>query len=564
MEKIVEKYWKITLIVTIIILFFIPINIIISKDAILQVSNEYVNKAQLDEVSQINELADMYVKTGIESRLFSVVNILILLVYPVILSTKFIKKIKEEKLTKEDFVIQIACISVPYIINAIILFIIKFTCGISSYLGSTEILKWMGISILVGIFLTEISNLIGYYAQKQSTHILSIYAFLFMPVLIIFSIQRLLQIIVLGYVGFSDITTNIIAEWPGLKVLSLFSYNYTENMYLSNFGIIHIIAYILLIALLIYSIYKVINKQKKYNILSTITLYGILFFITVIFIGAISQMTNIAIATLIALIVSGIIYILCVVFKKEKNIKKLVLGYSIYSLLIFTFVMIVQNNIFGFETKIPDVDDVEYAVFTVSNPLKVDPQIIYKERQNIQYIIDRQKQLVEEQSTIRNEKDVYYRYYIQYVLKNGEKLTRAYDITKRYEDIYYSDEFLEQRYSYILDEELNEKLTKLSVIGIYDNKVFDITVSKDEQLFTGIMDAISKDIKDSKAYILEENAYGKYGNNEGLMHITVDISINEVESEDYLTYAKIDANCELVKLIQKMIDEENGIIVWEK
>lgn len=564
MDTIIKKYWKVVLLATIVIFLFIPFDILINKGAILQTQEEYIQLAEDENAVQIKEFANAYLNSAVQYKLYSVLNIVILLIYPVALSAIMFKEQRGKKLTKEFLAGQAAFLIVPYVINAIILVGIKLFAGITEYLSFIEILKWFGASILVSAFIATISNFVGVFAKTRASHIVSVYALLFVPLLIAFAIEKLLQTVVFGFVGYSDAFMNVLTEWPGLKIFALFSYDYTANMYIANFGILHILAYIAIIAGLTFAIYKLLNKEKQYNVIPMIIIYSAVFILTAAFIGSISIMTNIMLATLLSLLIVGVIYAIIVLFLKEKNIKKLAISYAVYSVIILVLIFVIQNNIFGFEKNIPNADDVDYAIFSTNNPLTTSDNIVYKEADNIKYIINRQTEIVDKQTTIRDSGKTYYTYYIQYALKNGKQITRAYTLEPTYEAIYDSKEFIEQRYKYILNEEQNSKVTEISVLGIYNNKAFEISTKKEEALFEEIIKAIKTDINENKSYKEIENEYGKYNEKEGLTILTADVTVGTSTAQTYVAYASINEKYELVKIVQKLINENSELLKWEE
>lgn len=561
MEKIIKKYWKIILIATIVIFFLVPFDMIINKSAIMDTQAEYLKMAEEQDSDEIKEIADQYLNIAIQSKLYSNINILILLIFPVLLSARLMKDIKGSKPTKELFLGQFIFIITPYVINAIVLILIKLIGGFGDYLSIIDILIWLGIGVVIGSLISAISDFVGCFSKNMFTHILSVYGFLFLPVILILGFEKLLQAIVFGFVGYGEFVNHLITEWPGLKLFAMFSYDYGEKIYIANFNFVHVICYIAILIALSYGTYKILEKQKSYNIIPLIVIYSIVIFFTMLLIASISAVANIMLATLISLVIAGILFVICVLFLKEKNIKKLAISYGIYSAIMLVLVFIIQSNIFGFEKRIPNVEEVESAVFSTTNP-SIAETIVYKERENIEYIINKQKNLVENKTTIREVDKTYYKFYIQYNLKSGEKLTRAYFLLPGYEKIYDSQEFINQRYDYIVNK--NEDLVAIKVLGLYNDRVFEIELKQEMDLYKTAIDAILSDLNTYKPFRTTGEEYDLYGEKtEGLQYITIDIETETAISEEYLAYALADEKYELVKFLQKLINESSELITWE-
>ena len=555
MVELIRKYWKMAVLATIVIFVLVPGSLIINKDVVEQAKNQIIEK---ENTLQAEQLADEYANLVVETNLYSKLNIIILFAIPILLSVQIFKDNKEKKVTKDFFIVQAILIIVPYVINAIILLMVKFIGGFGDYLQFIEIVKWLGISILMALFVVAVTDFVGCFAKNRFTHIISTLAFLLVPIFIGFSFDYMLSTLVYGYMDFSETFVNVLSEWPGLKIMSLFSYPY-----LSNFNILHLITYILLIGLFVFGTYKIMNKQKSYNVIPIISLYAFITFVVFVLISAIPRVLEVIPSTIIAIFITGVIYAICAIFIKQKNIKKLAISYGLYSVIIFIIVLILQGNIFGYETNIPRIEDVEYAVFSTNNPLTTET-IKYSDKDNIEYLINKQKNLVENQTTIRQAGKTYYKYYIQYSLKNGDKITRAYYLIPEYEEIYDSEEFINQRYKYIINETERENLTKINIIGLYNNKAFELTLNQEDELFDEITTAITNDIKNEQVYKTAEDAYAIYGEKEGIQYIIIDIYIGDLKAENYVAYAISNERIELTKIIQNLIDTDSNLLKWEE
>ena len=149
-------------------------------------------------------------------------------------------------------------------------------------------------------------------------------------------------------------------------------------------------------------------------------------------------------------------------------------------------------------------------------------------------------------------------------MKNGDKITRSYYEKPVYIEIYDSEEFINQRYMYIVNEEARATLSQISILGLYNDKAFEIDLSQDAELFNKVAENITNDIKNQKAYRITDDSYGKYAETEGMQYLMVDVSIENSSIQNYVTYASTNIVYELVKTVQELIDSESEIIVWEE
>lgn len=567
-KEIFRKYWKVALLATIIVFLFIPFDIIINKTALIDAKNSYTNITTDSATYDWGEFANSYLKGMIQAKLFSGINIFFILILPLIYSVILFKNLRKDKKFnnfKEMYISHGLLIAVPFVINFIILLFIKVFADLGEGLHYLDIFKWAGINILFSICTYSLGNLTGYLTKNRITHILGFVSVLYLPILAVFTLEKLLEGIIFGYVGFSTEVTNVLIEWPGLKIFALFSYNYSSNQYLANFGIISVIVYLLLASLLTVIVFKLSRNWKESNFISTFNIFSVMIIVTSLMITACTMMINNIFANIfISLAISLIVYLVIAVFLKKKDKMKLAISYGIYSLIVLGFVLIASGNIFGYETDIPKIDDVEYAIFSTSNPLETTKNIVYKEKENIQYIINIQNEIVKEHNTILKEGQKYYEFYIQYVLKDGTKITRVYNLVPQYENIYDSEEYVKQKYLYILDDEANSVITSINIIGTYDGKVFDIKLNSDDEDYKNAINNIKEDIKTNRVYRLIGNEYNIHGEKTGIQYLSIDISTDSESSEEYLVYANVDANFDLIKLVQKYIDNKSNKITWEK
>ena len=414
-----KKYWIFILIVGIIIFIAIPFNILISMQNIESTQDYFIQQGQEQNDEIIIQLGEQYAKSAIAEKMFSRLNIPILLVFPVIIAM-----LLSSKKNIYNYISQIILIAIPYIINTIILSIMKLCGGFFDNIIASNIIGWVIVNILVGILICSIANLATSLVKNKVGQVATAYSILYVPVVIMFLFIVLLQELIVGFV--TTTLDSIMLELLGLKIFALFNYNYSTNTYLSNFGIAQIITYIVTSIIMFDLAYKL--QQKKCNIIKT------------------------ALKILLILVIPIIIIILLIT-----NITK--------------------HHI----------------------PYKYDESLITKE-------------------------------------------------------------YIEQRYSYIV----NDKCEEITIYGVYSDIAFSIEATKEDELFTKITTAVKEDIEENHVYNLKPDEYGIYGEKEGIQHLEIDIATEKYVIQEYLTYAMLNENYMLVKLIEELIEKEDSKINWSQ
>ena len=204
-----------------------------------------------------------------KNELYSGMNVLVLLILPVFISTQLVTEHKENNDIVNMLIEQSIIIIVSFIINATILIIVNVTKGFGDNLTYVDISKWLGISILFSVLVLSIANFVGILAKNKITHFLSTFVFLFAPVIIILAFEELLKAVVYGFVGYSANVEQTIAEWPGVKLFSLFS----NSTYSSDIGIVQVLIYAIIVAGLSFITYKILKGKNTCNILPFINTY---------------------------------------------------------------------------------------------------------------------------------------------------------------------------------------------------------------------------------------------------------------------------------------------------
>lgn len=570
----IKKSWLIILILTILIFILVPANIAISKNSILE-KQQYMEQlgTKLSD-DYILKLSNSYTTNAIESKLFTNLNYAIILIIPVFISMQLFTFVRnkeqntDKKIYITNIITQILIILVPYITNAIVLIMLKLFGGFLDKIDYQTILYWFATNTITSIMVLAIANIVAPLTKNKITHVLTTYGLLFAPIILLVIFEKLLMQVLFGFPGFSDTTLSIIGEIPTAKILNLYVYNYDLQSYTTNFTIPHGVLYIIISFSIMYITYKIKNKNL-FKIVQETVKYIITFITMSLCYIATSYSLGVNIKSVImSLIVAAITYIIIeTIIKRTYKIISSWKGIAIYIVISIIFYVVCIQNIFGYQTKIPELEDIEYALYSMTNPSESNKNIYYREKENIQLIMELQKeQIVHKKEKKDYESKKYENFYIHYKLKNGKQITRLYEIEPIYRELYNTEEFIKQRYAYFLNENETENISSLKILGTYDKKIFEINFTKknNQEEMLQIIEAIKIDLEQNEIYKNEENTYNKYGEKEGIQYITIDVYSELYTSQDYVSYLNIKEEYELVQIIQKLIEEESDIINWKE
>ena len=185
------------------------------------------------------------------------------------------------------------------------------------------------------------------------------------------------------------------------------------------------------------------------------------------------------------------------ILKKTYKVFKSIIGFIVYAVIVTIGFVILNTGAFGYETRIPKAEDVQEVDFSLSNDT-----INFKEKQNIENVIDFQQKLINEK------KKGYTEYTLEYKLKNGRKITRKYNINnslykEELNKILTSDEYYEGKIRQIQDAKKIKRITiNINYKEQYSTKAITVKDEDKEEFLENIIE----DIKNRKATI-NDNEY---------------------------------------------------------
>ena len=600
-----KRFWILPAVITLIIFLVITFQMILELENRKQRYDDYyvvpIN-VQVEEVTQSNTLSnttsinnitntiEAYTpiveetnKTTIDNEqtqritryliraLYSEINIMIIFIVPIAISILLFSYINEEKsssfihglpLSKKRLYITniltgIAMCILPYLINLIILLVINLG-DMGNYLQNVEIFKWFGICTLYSTLFFSFSTFIGSICASKISHGLLTYILMYAPVGMIVLLNQIIEKLLFGFYGIMGNIEELAMKLPFIKIVQIInemSYYYentTIDLKLSTI-IVYILVTIIML-LLGYFLYKKRKVEVTKEFIAFDVIRGIIKYCATLCLTILScsyfyyvfdeEKLPTIIGTLIITVIAY--FIIEMILKKTYKVLKSTKGIIIYIIVIITLYSLVENGLFGFETKIPKIDEVKEVSIT-----KYDEELVFDEKENILNIINMHTKIVEDKQ------EGYTPYIIEYTLKGGSKLSRKYKIRdKDYENylntMKNSEEYLEEKMKFLNEEEIEKIEIQLSY---YTNsykysKYKTIEIEEDEK--HEFIKSLKEDIKNRIAVfdnsLIESSIFKEEGN---LMTIRVEIKINE-KGVKYVNYSTQDIkDAKIRKYIQK-------------
>lgn len=574
-----KRFWIISFIVTILLFVGITFQMILETEDVMenQRENPYINNVIIPETSSI-EIIDTV--NRIESNipveetqiqiykpnyertfmrlLYNPLNILIIFILPVILSILLFSYMNEEKsssfihglpISKKKLYITniltaIFMYVIPYVINAIILLLLNLG-EMGNYLQNTEILRWFGINILYNTIFFSFSSLIGMFCASKISHGILTYILMYAPIGLIAFGANILEKIIFGFNAFASKIEEWALKIPFIKVIENFNdmiYYYSNAKLDSNseLSLQTVIVYLVASIIMIFIGYFLYKRRKleitkefisfktlqtfiKYAATLTLNLLSYMYFYSIFDENEISSIIGSVIVTTIGY------FIIEMILKKTYKVFKSVKGLALYLLIIIILYVVAINGALGFETKIPQIDNIKNVSIIRNNE-----KITFDEKENIENILNLH------QNIINDKEKAYTEYVIEYTLKNGNKINRKYGIrTNTYKDelqkIFSSEEYIEE-ITKSLKEINNIDSIQVTISYKNENNNYDrrqiVIANEDKQNF---MNSLMQDIRNRKARM--QTNYNTIAvstineNNEGIVDIYVRIRMNDNTSK---------------------------------
>lgn len=453
--------------------------------------------------------------------LYNPIVLLTIFVLPVLVSILLFKYTNEEKsssfihglpISKRKLYITniltgIVMYVIPFLINLIIIILLNIG-EMGKYLQFADIMKWFGVCMLYNTIFFAFATFIGTFCASKISHGILTYILMYAPIGGLAIASIIMESALFGFKGLSN-NLEEFRGWPFIKIIEDFremgSYYLSQTIKFETSTIIIYIASIIVMLVLGYFIYK---KRKLEITKEFIAFKGIRSFVKYVatfLVNLLSYMyfcdvfeENKIVTLLASFIITLIAYLIIeMILKKTYKVFKSIIGFIVYAVLVTIGFVILNTGAFGYETRIPKAEDVQEVSFSVENET-----INFKEKQNIENIIDFQQKLVDEK------KKGYTEYTLEYKLKDGKKITRKYAINntlykEELKRILTSDEYYDGKIRQIQDAKKIKRITiNINYKEQYSTKAITVKDEDKEEFLENIIE----DIKNRKATI-NDNEY---------------------------------------------------------
>ena len=582
-----KKCWILPLILSIVLAIMVPIYFFLEKNTIDESAKSFqqldATAADLEEPVDLN-LEGAYKDLAGASIIYSPYAMFTILILPIVLGVQLFgnsKKhknrladfIEEKGLTKEvvyrtNILTGIVLSILPILVSGVLLLLIKLFAGMGDYITTKTLVNWTCLGMFSSILFFVFTELVGFITKNKLLQVLYTYGLLFIPVFMVYLFEIFLTKVIYGFPGFSTGIIELLNQVPAIKVCQMFMTQYVNYTIAHSLNLWYVLVYLIITAAIVfvgYKLLKIENQEKLQKVGDKIFKYIWILIIAMLFyVAFMLNYSNPLISILITVALFLIVYILKEVISK-KSIKAILNGkkYYIMSVVAIAIVILLSSDLFGYEKKVPDIEDVEYMTYTVAYPNKTG-EIEFRDKENIKTLIDKHKDFVLEKNEVKDiTSDKYTKIYLQYKLKDGRYIVRSYEtVLSTYEPLFESEEYIKQKYAYMYDNK--ENIDILKIAGVYNGETFIFEVNRYENLdlLNEVISYIANDLSNYNVHIPETDGYQQYSEKEGIQLMQIGILDGMNQYTSYLYYLKTDSEYDLVKKIQALIDEESEFISW--
>lgn len=506
-----------------------------ADENVIAINNNIVNKITNNTTSNVTNTVQVVDEDSIEPYyspnnydrehyieiLYNPIVLLTIFVLPVLVSILLFKYTNEEKsssfihglpISKRKLYITniltgIVMYVIPFLINLIIILLLNLG-EMGKYLQFADIMKWFGVCMLYNTIFFAFATFIGTFCASKISHGILTYILMYAPIGGLAIASIIMESALFGFKGLSN-NLEEFRGWPFIKIIEDFremgSYYLSQTIKFETSTIIIYIASIIVMLVLGYFIYK---KRKLEITKEFIAFKGIRSFVKYVatfLVNLLSYMyfcdvfeENKIVTLLASFIITLIAYLIIeMILKKTYKVFKSIIGFIVYAVIVTIGFVILNTGAFGYETRIPKAEDVQEVSFSVENET-----INFKEKQNIENVIDFQQKLVDEK------KKGYTEYTLEYKLKDGKKITRKYAINntlykEELKRILTSDEYYDGKIRQIQDAKKIKRITiNINYKEQYSTKAITVKDEDKEEFLENIIE----DIKNRKATI-NDNEY---------------------------------------------------------
>ncbi len=440
----------------------------------------------------------------------------------------------------------------PVLVNGIILLVMSFT-SYGQLITVSNVLYWIALNMAVLFIMFSLASATGFLTGHAAAHIgINIFVHMF-PMLIALTIALISDVFLFGFIQTDGFVANEIMEytpivWLFAKPLS--SYRELVNVFAEPAMWCYIAG-----AVVVYAAGYLLYRKRKIELSGDVAAfrafrpifkYTVTAAVVVVLFAITNSMNIDAVYKIIVAIVgAAIAYFACeMLINKTVKVFKNYKGFCVFGLCTALFIaFFAYTSVFGYETKVPDLADVESAAIYTNRaygdqlPLIADSEVIKATQEIHREVIKNIPVTCESGDRIFN---------ITYQLKNGEKISRRYWVSS---DIY--DRAMMAMYD---NDEYKFKITgidNINVENVVDLEIeFNSSYHSDHISITkraredgrvaainhgpDIMAAIKKDI--------DNLSYEEIEKSENWYYVNVSFDMTAKDNEKYKVFKEFDVS----------------------
>ncbi len=358
--------------------------------------------------------------------------------------------------------------------------------------------------------------------------------------------EALLKSFVFGYNGYMRSLSGILFNFSApVWLMEIVLGNVSRKQAFVYLAILALVATALYVAA--YFLYKYRKMEKcedvaAFKVLNPIFKYLVALLVTLAGFSIFRYMFEDSLATLIfIMIISSVIgyFGMEMLLKKKANIfRESFVGYVVFAaVMCVLFGFVSCTSLFGYETYIPNVDDVKGAICT--KDYLIDSKMQVTDKETIQLVMNKQSEIINEKRRVFSDQSGWIVQFV-YELNNGKEVTRMYcvDYDERNEilsDLYENEDF--KKHSELIFEIDEDSIVKVR----YGNE----TISPEVR--SKLLDAIKDDLK---ALSYEEIYTADY------YYDGIDVAYVKDEDDSYWSFEYIELNSNYTNTVAWL--KENG------
>lgn len=419
--------------------------------------------------------------------------------------------VKRETLLTTKLVSTVVLTVIPVIINAVILALMLTKPEYREFYGMSDVLNWAWTGILYTIVIMSLTTAVNMMTGNPIGTLVFTPGFLFLPLAVYGFKEMFCEYELYGYVSPQNDFLNYI-------------YISQENLKNFKYSAIYLVMAAVFIALA-YVLYRKRKLESHGEVISFTWLKPVFIGVVAILSSMVSYVYAVGFLDIInefmviPLGLAGTV-IAVMASRKKISLRGTLKPVLIYTAAALVFCGMVKFDIFGYETRIPNIDDI--AKVTIingpdgGNGLMVNGTLLkykgrdgdegyFTEREDIENVIELHKHMV---SMRRKKNDYAYTFPIEYTLKDGRKMMRRYSVDMAEEADYmkplYETDTLRE-YSFPV---INSEVKNFYKISISDRRVGDTTIYPDSAYMQKLIDAFEKDARSAtyEEFVLNDGA----------------------------------------------------------